>query len=142
METQTKTPKFCIPAHRPEKVARGGKNPHFSPSYYGESLRSILQQNLGVLMEIHLSAEEIKNYLARKVTRSELDRVSDHLYSCTACHRGLLAELEKRFPIVIDLDELAGLQDWHLEAEELTAFLEGRMDELDFECACLHLEEC
>src|SRR6266851_2289291 len=95
-----------------------------------------------ICMNKHLSAEEIRNYLARNLTRGALDRVSDHVYTCETCHRDLLAELQKRFPIEIDLDELAGLQGCHLEGEELAAYVEGRMDELNFECAALHLEEC
>jgi hypothetical protein len=93
-------------------------------------------------MNKHLSAEEIRNYLARSVTRRELDRVSDHVYTCATCHQVLLAELEKRFPIEFDLDELAGLQGWHLEGEELAAYIAGRVDDLHFECASLHLQEC
>jgi len=93
-------------------------------------------------MNKHLSTEEIRNYLARRVTRGELDRVSDHVYVCETCHQVLLAELQKRFPIEFDLDELAGLQAWHLEGEELASYIKGRMDDLDFECASLHLQEC
>jgi anti-sigma factor ChrR (cupin superfamily) len=50
--------------------------------------------------------------------------------------------MEGRFPITIDLDELAGLRDWHPGAEELVAYLEGLSDELDADCIGLHLEEC
>jgi hypothetical protein len=64
------------------------------------------------------------------------------VHSCKVCYRDFLVELQERFPIEIDLDELAGLQGWHLEGEELAAYVEGRMDELNFECASLHLEEC
>ena len=59
-----------------------------------------------------------------------------------ACYQHFLAELETRFPIEIDLDELAGLRDWHPEGEELTAYLEGPMDRLDSDCISLHLQEC
>jgi hypothetical protein len=34
------------------------------------------------------------------------------------------------------------MQGWHLEGEELAAYVEGCMNELNFECASLHLEEC
>jgi hypothetical protein len=68
--------------------------------------------------------------------------VGAHVHDCETCYDSFLGRLQKRFPILIDLDELAGLQGWHLEGEELAAYLEGRMDELDFECASLHLEEC
>ena len=93
-------------------------------------------------METHLSTEEIKSYLGRRLARDDFDRVGEHVHSCQTCYRDFLAELEGRFPIEIDLDELAGLQGWHLEGQELAAYVEGRMDELNFECASLHLEEC
>jgi len=93
-------------------------------------------------MDTHLSTEEIRNYLGRKLSQHDFNRASDHVHSCKICYRDFLAELQERFPIEIDLDELAGMQGWHLEGEELAAYVEGRMDELNFECASLHLEEC
>jgi hypothetical protein len=93
-------------------------------------------------MDTHLSTEEIRNYLGRKLSQHDFNRASDHVHSCKVCYRDFLAELQERFPIEIDLDELAGMQGWHLEGEELAAYVEGRMDELNFECASLHLEEC
>jgi hypothetical protein len=93
-------------------------------------------------MDTHLSTHEIKSYLARTLTRNDFDRVGAHVHDCETCYHSFLGRLQNRFPILIDLDELAGLQGWHLEGEELAAYLEGRMDELDFECASLHLEEC
>jgi hypothetical protein len=95
-----------------------------------------------VYMDTHLSTEEIRGYLRRRLTRDDFDRVGEHVHSCQTCYQNFLAELQERFPIEIDLDELAGLKGWHLEGEELTAYVEGRMDELNFECASLHLEEC
>lgn len=93
-------------------------------------------------MDTHLSTDEIKSYLARTLTRNDFDRVGAHVHDCETCYRSFLDRLQERFPILINLDELAGLQGWHLEGEELDAYLEGRMDELDFECASLHLEDC
>src|SRR4030095_2357634 len=93
-------------------------------------------------MDIHLSTEEIKSYLARTLTKNDFKRVGDHVHSCEYCYQSFLGKLQERFPIVIDLDELAGMRDWHLEGEELAAYVEGRSDELDFECASLHLQEC
>ncbi len=93
-------------------------------------------------MDTHLSTEEIRNYLGRKLSQHDFNRASDHVHSCKVCYRDFLAELQERFPIEIDLEELAGMQGWHLEGEEFAAYVEGRMDELDFECASLHLEEC
>ena len=93
-------------------------------------------------MDTHLSTDEIKSYLARTLTRNDFDRVGAHVHDCKPCYHSFLDRLQERFPILIDLDELAGLQGWHLEGVELAAYIEGRMDELDFECASLHLEEC
>jgi hypothetical protein len=93
-------------------------------------------------MDTHLSTEEIRSYLGRKLSQHDFNRASDHVHSCKVCYRDFLAELQERFPIEIDLDELAGMQGWHLKGEELAAYVEGRMDELNFECASLHLEEC
>ena len=95
-----------------------------------------------VYMDTHLSTEEIRGYLRRRLTRDDFNRVGEHVHSCASCYQDFLAELQERFPIEIDLDELAGLKGWHLEGEELAAYVEGRMDELNFECASLHLEEC
>src|SRR5262245_8985124 len=93
-------------------------------------------------MDTNLSTEEIKGYLGRKLTENDFARANDHVHSCAACYQDFLAELQKRFPIEIDLDELAGMQGWHLEGEEFAAYVEGRSAALDFECASLHLREC
>ena len=93
-------------------------------------------------MDMHLSTEEIKSYLARTLTKDDFNRVGEHMHSCETCYQAFLGKLQERFPIVIDLDELAGMRGWHLEGEELAGYVEGRLDELDFECASLHLQEC
>lgn len=91
---------------------------------------------------MHSSVEEIREYLARRLPVAEFGRVSEHVHSCDACYADLLVELEKRLPIVIDFDELGGLQGWHLEGDELASYLAGSMDEVDLECARFHLEDC
>ena len=93
-------------------------------------------------MITHLSAEEIRSYLARRMVREGFVRADNHVHQCRSCYRRFLAELETRLPIEIDLDELAGLRDWHPGSEELAAYLEGPMDELDYDCVSLHLQEC
>jgi hypothetical protein len=93
-------------------------------------------------MNTHLSAEEIRNYLARRMMRGDYVKAGEHVHQCRTCYQNFLTELETRFPIEIDLDELAGLRDWHPGAEELAAYLEGLTDELDSDCIGLHLEEC
>jgi len=95
-------------------------------------------------MITHLSAEEIEDYVKRRALRQGVARVDDHLFSCAACYQRFLNvfQTRHRFPIEIDLDELAGLRGWHLQGEELKAYVAGQMDELDRGYANLHLKEC
>jgi hypothetical protein len=93
-------------------------------------------------MDTHLSAEELRDYLARKMTPGDFATAGKHVHQCRPCYQQFLEQLETRFPIEIDLDELAGLRGWHPGDEELAAYLEGPMDELDSDCIGLHLQEC
>jgi hypothetical protein len=94
-------------------------------------------------MITHLSTEQIDSYVERSLSHVELAQVNGHLFSCEICYQQFLDGFGKRrLPIEIDLDELAGLKGWHLEDEDLQAYVEGRMDQLDLEYADLHLGEC
>jgi hypothetical protein len=94
-------------------------------------------------MITHLSTEQIDSYLERSLSRAELAQVNGHLFSCEICYLQFLDGFGKRrLPIEIDLDELAGLKGWHLQGEDLKAYVGGRMDQLDLEYANLHLDEC
>src|SRR5690348_16267759 len=95
-------------------------------------------------MMTHLSAEEIEDYAKRRAPRPEVARVNDHLFSCAACYQRFLSifQAQRRFPIEIDLDDLAGFRSWHLQGEELKAYVAGQMDELDRSYANRHLREC
>ena len=93
-------------------------------------------------MTTHLTAEQMQNYLVRRVSIDELGTIGEHLHGCRSCYQAYLAVLQTRFPIEIDFDELAGLKGWHLEGEELTSYLEGGMSDVDYDYATLHLQEC
>jgi hypothetical protein len=93
-------------------------------------------------MRAHLTAEQMQNYLVRRVSVDELGELSEHLHGCRTCYGAYLSVLQRRFPIEIDFDELGGLKGWHLEGQELADYIEGRMSELDFDYARLHLQEC
>jgi hypothetical protein len=95
-------------------------------------------------MITHLLAEEIEDYVNRRAPRPKVARANEHLFSCAACYQRFLSvfQAQRRFPIEIDLDELAGLRGWHLQGEELKAYVAGQMDELDRGYATLHLREC
>ena len=93
-------------------------------------------------MTTHLTAEQMQNYLVRRVSVDEVGQMSEHLHGCRTCYGAYLTVLQRRFPLEIDFDELGGLKDWHLDGKELADFIEGRMSELDFGYARLHLREC
>jgi hypothetical protein len=93
-------------------------------------------------MATHLSMELIRRFEGRKASRAEIDEVCDHLWTCDICHQAYLTVLERRFPLEIDLDDLAGLKGWHLQGKELAAYLAGEMNELDFRYAAIHLQQC
>jgi hypothetical protein len=111
-----------------------------SPSYiHGRKILGLIG---APCMATHLSMEQIRRFEGRRLSRAELDVVSDHIWACELCYQAYLTVLERRFPIVIDLDDLAGLKGWHLEGEELTAYLSRQMDDLDSDYARIHLLEC
>ena len=95
-------------------------------------------------MTIHLSAEQIEKYVGRRLSRAESALVNEHLFGCEGCYQQFLDVFQVRrgFPLEIDLDELAGLKDWHLQGEELKAYVQGGMDELHLDHATLHLKAC
>lgn len=90
----------------------------------------------------HLTAEEMQEYLVRRVSVDELGKLTEHLHECRTCYGAYLTVLQRRFPIEIDFEELGGLKGWHLQGQELADYVEGRMSELDFDYASLHLREC
>jgi hypothetical protein len=68
---------------------------------------------INLLVGAEIATEEeiallLGNYLGRKLTPHDFNRASDHVHSCKVCYRDFLSELQERFPIEIDLDELAG----------------------------------
>jgi hypothetical protein len=94
-------------------------------------------------MITHLPTEQIDRYLERSLSRTELAQVNVHLFNCEICYQQFLDRFEKRrLPIEIDLDELAGLEGWHIQGEDLKAYVERRMEQLDLDFANIHLREC
>lgn len=93
-------------------------------------------------MTTHLTAQQMQNYLVRRLSIGELGSLGEHLHGCRSCYQAYLSVLQTRFPIEIDFDELAGLKDWHLEGEQLVDYLGGGMNQADLDYARLHLQEC
>lgn len=96
-------------------------------------------------MTEHLTPEEMETYADLQSRKNMPSRMVEHLPGCDTCFQAYMAARFKRrkFPIVIDLSELAGSSDRHLQDEEIKAYLYGEInDELDMDCARLHLKEC
>ena len=95
-------------------------------------------------MTTHLPIEQIRNYVTRNLACADLAQVNEHLFDCEDCYQQFLSifQAHRRFPIEIDLDDLAGSTGWHLQGEELKAYIEGRLSEPDSEFAKLHLRGC
>lgn len=95
-------------------------------------------------MTVHLTTEQIKDYAGHNLSGTEWVGVNAHLFDCEYCYHHFLDIFQacRKFPIEIDMDELAGLKHWHLQGEDLRSYVEGKMDELDLNYANLHLKEC
>lgn len=98
--------------------------------------------DLAAFMTTHTTTEQIECYLARRLPRADLGGLIEHVYQCGDCYQTLLAVLERRFPIEIDLDELAGLKGWHLQGRDLRAYIDGKMSNVDADYTTVHLEAC
>jgi hypothetical protein len=95
-------------------------------------------------MKAHLTTDQIDDYVARTISRSQFAHVHHHIFKCELCYQRFLNQFEanKEWPIEIDFDELSGLNEWHLQGEELRAYAEGKIEKLDRDFASLHLEKC
>jgi predicted anti-sigma-YlaC factor YlaD len=96
-------------------------------------------------MTEHLTTQEMEDYSDLQSRRNMPSRMVEHLRNCDVCFQSYMdiRSANRKFPIIIHFDELSGLNDWHLQGEELEAYLYGEMnDEFDIEIANLHLEDC
>ena len=93
----------------------------------------------------HLSEDQISRYRNRKLEPSELLSADSHLSRCDSCHGRLLQSP--------DVDERAGGAAWafanavapdvtHLSFEQLSAFVDGRIGDIDREIVESHVDIC
>jgi anti-sigma factor RsiW len=93
----------------------------------------------------HLSEDQISRYLNRRLEPSELLSADSHLSRCDSCHGRLLQSP--------DIDERAGGAAWafanatapdvtHLTFEQLSAFADGRIGDIDREIVESHIDIC
>lgn len=95
-------------------------------------------------MSDHLSTQLLDRYHERRLEPRELLALDDHLATCAAC-RDMMRDMEPRRASLLALR--AGLQTVqptpdHLQKEQLAAYTEGHLDEVDLELAESHLESC
>ena len=88
-------------------------------------------------MTEHLSREEIDNYIARELAPGTLLRVDDHLSACSQC----MSELSQTPIADIGMIRRA-LHPEHPEYEQLSAFVDGSLDETGREWIETHRVSC
>lgn len=96
-------------------------------------------------MSEHLSAQDVGRYLRRAMTPAELLSADDHLAACDACR--MLAE-GARAPATADsfsqlrADLQAAASPGHLAYEQLAAYVDDEVDEVEREIIDSHMTIC
>lgn len=93
----------------------------------------------------HISSQQLERYRSRVMPPAELLSVGDHLAACEAC-RARLADTERLRQAVVSLQndfaaEPAAEPD-HLPYEQMAAYVDNRLDELDREIVESHIDLC
>lgn len=96
-------------------------------------------------MSEHFSREQVENYLQKRMTAAELLAADDHLFACAGC-RERLSVTKKPEAVVTTLR--AALKDEarrkpvHLAYEQLAAYVDDAMSDVEREMADSHLAVC
>src|SRR5262245_54615696 len=96
-------------------------------------------------MSEHLSAEQIERYRRRAMPPTERLAVDDHLATCAACRQDCRDEdrlQDTLAAIQEDLRVAARTEPQHLRYEQLSAYVDGTLDEVDREAVESHLGLC
>jgi anti-sigma factor RsiW len=92
----------------------------------------------------HLSTQLLERLSERRLEPRELLALDDHVSTCAAC-RDRLRKMQPRraalFALRASLQTAQAMPD-HLRKEQLMAYTEGRLDEVDHELVESHLESC
>ena len=92
-------------------------------------------------MTQHLSAEQIKRYISRKLSASDLLSADDHLSVCDIC----MGEIRSAFdpdPSAIQGMLFSDTDDLHLTYEQMSSFVDGSINEVDREIVDVHTALC
>lgn len=91
-------------------------------------------------MSEHLSSQQIEHYCQRALSSAELLEVDDHIAACVPCRQRLAEAVQASSSFVRTSDMAA--QPEHLEYDQLEAYVDGTLDEVDREIVESHLELC
>ncbi len=93
----------------------------------------------------HLTAREARSYQERKLSPSDLIRLTDHIAACEKCRQRLSGnptETNARQIRMALLGIRGGRATDHPDDDELAAHVDGILDPLKAESLASHLEEC
>lgn len=94
-------------------------------------------------MSEHLSVQQIERYCQRALSPAELLEADDHIAACAPCRQQLAEAMQASltFAWVGDKSEVAAGME-HLAYEQLEAYVDSALDEVDREIVESHLELC
>ena len=96
-------------------------------------------------MSGHLSAQRIERYHQGRLEPAELLTVGDHLARCAACREqmGSADQLRRAFVALgTDLETAADNEPAHLSPEQMAAYVDNQLEEVDRLIADSHLDHC
>ncbi|MCS6861930.1 MAG: zf-HC2 domain-containing protein, partial [Abditibacteriales bacterium] len=91
-------------------------------------------------MSEHLSSQQIERYCQRALSSAELLAADDHIAACASCRQRLAEAARDSFSFVPASAVVA--QPEHLTYEQLEAYVDSALDEVDREIVESHLELC
>ena len=96
-------------------------------------------------MTDHISPNRMEEFCARTLSATEFVAVGKHLAHCEICtqtFREVFRERRNYVPVSVNLSLEHQLKDEHLEDDQVSAFVDNGLDEIEREMANLHLKTC
>ena len=92
----------------------------------------------------HISKSRMREFCAKSLEVPELAEIVEHMEGCTECkelYHDVFQERTGPFPHSINLSD-SWLRYEHLEYEQLVAYVDNKLDEIDREMLDVHLNGC
>jgi hypothetical protein len=96
-------------------------------------------------MSEHLSEQILDSYRKRTISPADLISTDDHLAGCEVCHRrvmGPASEEEGWVSLPVELSPNDDVEIDHLSYEQLAAYADHKLGDVEREIADIHLEVC